>query len=341
MKAAIYNPYMDTLGGGEKYTLSFAKVLLHGGYQVYLQWKNSDILDAASNRFGVDYSNINITRDVQKGSGYDLCFWVSDGSIPLLKSRKNILHFQVPFTDIKGKTLLNRMKIIRINYIICNSNFTKSYIDKEYGVRSIVIYPPVETVLFKPQRKEDIILYVGRFSDLKQSKSHSILIDVFKKLYSKKLGSYKLILAGGIEIGSKNYLTGLKKEAMGYPVEFIESPDFKSLKSLYGKARFFWSASGFGVDEKREPDKVEHFGITTVEAMASGCIPIVFNGGGYKEIINEGINGFLWESKNDLMKKTMMCLSERITYRNLSSIRDSTLYGVNSFNSKVANLLKI
>ena len=124
MKAAIYNPYLDTLGGGERYALSFAKVLLSQGFSVDIEWKDPQIIEKLEDRFGMDLKGLNVLPDVKKGDGYDLCFWVSDGSIPLMHARRNILHFQVPFHDVNGKSLINRMKLFRVNKIVCNSKFT-------------------------------------------------------------------------------------------------------------------------------------------------------------------------------------------------------------------------
>lgn len=53
MKAAIYNPYLDTLGGGERYTLSFAKALLDKGYDVDIEWKSPGIIKLLEKRFGL------------------------------------------------------------------------------------------------------------------------------------------------------------------------------------------------------------------------------------------------------------------------------------------------
>lgn len=94
----------------------------------------------------------------------------------------------------------------------------------------------------------------------------------------KGLEGWKLILAGGAEIGADDYLNNLKSKAFGYPIEIVESPNFKDLVNLYKKARIFWSASGYGIDEEKEPERVEHFGITVVEAMSAGCVPLVFKG---------------------------------------------------------------
>lgn len=311
-RAAIYNPYLDTLGGGERYTLSFADVLAKNGYSVDLEWKNPDIIDSLEKRFGMDFSQINVVPDVKKGDGYDLCFWVSDGSIPLMHARTNILHFQVPFHGVSGKSLINKMKFFRINKFVCNSEFTKKIVDNEYGIKSIVIYPPVDTASFKPKHKENIILYVGRFSKILQSKRQDILVAAFKKLYDTGLKDWSLVLAGGTEIGSNDFINELKSLSLGYPITILESPDFKTLKDIYGKAKFFWSASGFGENESENPEKMEHWGISIVEAMSAGVIPIVFNGGGHREIVEDGINGYLWKTPEELIKITLNIIGNKI-----------------------------
>ena len=304
MKAAIYNPYFDTLGGGERYALSFAKVLQNRGYDVYIEWKDGGIKKVLEERFGIDLRGINIVSDIKRGEDYDLCFWVSDGSIPLMHSRQNILHFQVPFHKVNGTSLMNRMKLFRVNKIICNSIFTKSFIDKEFGVESAVVYPPVDTTKIKLKRKENILLYVGRFSKILQSKGQEYLIEAFKKLYDSNFEDWRLVLAGGNEVGAEGFIAELKDSIKNYPIEIVESPDFRTLIDLYGKAKIFWSAAGFGKDEKTNPESMEHFGITVVEAMSAGAVPVVFNGGGYREIVDNYTNGYCWNNLNELVERT-------------------------------------
>jgi glycosyltransferase involved in cell wall biosynthesis len=337
MKAAIFNPYLDTLGGGERYTLTFAKVLSDNGWEVDLEWKDVRIKKSLEDRFGMDLTKINIVNDIKRGDGYDLCFWVSDGSIPALKARKNILHFQVPFQNVNGRSLLNKMKLFRVSKVICNSNFTKKFIDREYGINSLVVYPPVDTVSIKPKRKENIILYVGRFSQLTQSKRQDILVSAFKKLLNKGLVDWKLILTGGVEVGVDNYLEELKKMSKDHPIEIIPSPDFETLKDLYGKAKIFWSASGFGVNENKNPEKVEHFGMTVVEAMAAGAVPIVYNAGGHKEIIVEAENGQLWETTANLIKQTWNLINNNKSLRGLAAKArgSSEKYSETGFEKKI------
>ena len=43
MRAAIYNPYLDTLGGGERYTMAVASTLVENGFNVDVQWKDGNI----------------------------------------------------------------------------------------------------------------------------------------------------------------------------------------------------------------------------------------------------------------------------------------------------------
>lgn len=340
MKASIHNPYLDTLGGGERYTMSVALALLDSGYSVDVEWKDKNIIQKIENRFGMNLKGINVVDDIGRGDGYDVCFWVSDGSIPTLKSRKNILHFQVPFHDVNGKSLLNKMKLFRISKIVCNSNFTKNIIDKEFGMDSIVIYPPIDIGRFKPMRKENVILFVGRFSNLLQSKGQEILIQAFKDFYVSNR-DWKLVLAGGVEVGVGNFIDRLKKISRDLNVEIITSPTFNEIRELCGKARFYWSASGFGINEKKEPEKLEHFGISTVEAMSTGAIPFAYNAGGVGEIIEDGIDGFLWNSTKELIRKTEKVLATKgkIKEMSLASRKKASLFTYERFKREIISLL--
>lgn len=304
MRAAIYNPYLDTLGGGERYTMTVAHVFKKRGWDVEVEWKDPKIVGLLEERLGINLSGIEIFPDISKGAGHDLVFWLSDGSIPMLFGKKNILHFQTPFHDIGGKSLFNKLKLLKVNCVVCNSNFTKNFIDKEYGVKSLVIYPPVAVEDLIPTKKENIVLSVGRFSQLQQSKRQDVLIDVFKKM-ADKLKGWKLVLIGGSDVGGSEFAQYLHQQAKGYPIEILENLPFSETKKLYARAKIFWSAAGYGIDENKEPEKVEHFGITVVEAMAAGCVPIVQRKGGHKEIVKDGKNGFLWDSISELTQATL------------------------------------
>lgn len=341
MRAAIYSPYLDTMGGGERYVLSIAKALLDNGWSVDLEFGDEKIIDKIKSRFGFDLSGLNIVSSVNRGSGYDLCFWLSDGSVPTLGARRNILHFQRPFWRVEGKSLINRMKFMRINKVVVNSKFTKSYIDDEFPVDSFVLYPPVDVKQFKSGKKENIILYVGRFSQLEQSKKQDVLLRAFKKFHDSGNTDWKLILAGGSDVGRTKFVDRLKENAKTYPVKIIENPNFDELKNLYATAKIFWSASGYGVDDKKEANKVEHFGIAPVEAMAAGAVPFLYNAGGHREIVEEGKNGFLWKTTLGLVKKTKKLLSSEKNFRKIANNAkdDSQTYSYERFEKEFLSLL--
>lgn len=341
MKAAIYNPYWDTFGGGERYTLSVALVLANNGFNVDIEWQDSTITQKLEQRFGLKLKNIHFVPDVKKGSNYDVCFWVSDGSIPLLYARKNLLHFQIPFKFSKASNLMNRMKLMRVRKVVCNSNFTKDFIDNSFNVDSTVLYPPVDIKKFKSKKKENLIIYVGRFSSLTQAKRQDVLVDTFKKLHDEGTRNWRLVLAGGVEVGADAKLVALRESAKGYPIRIMESPSFKELVDLYGKAKIFWSAAGFGVEENKEPSKLEHFGITVVEAMVSKAIPIVYKGGGHKEIIENGENGFLWSSQDEFLEITKNIINK---YTSLTKVarngfESSKKYSYETFEKELLALL--
>lgn len=324
-KAGFFDPYLDTLGGGERYTLTLAEHLSHHGWSVDVFWDDQGIREKVETRFNLDLKDVKFLPQRQDffkkgrlGADYDFFFWLSDGSIPWLSSRCNFLHFQVPFHGVGGRSLWNRIKLKKIHHIVCNSYFTKKFIDREYRVNAQVIYPPVDIESFSPGQKKNHILAVGRFSQLLQAKSQDLLITSFKKLYDQGLKDWQLILAGATDIGGQEFFQKLKKQAQGYPIKILADIDFKTLKNLYAEAKIFWSASGFSIDEEKFPEKVEHFGITIVEAMAAGCVPLLVAKGGAKEIIKEGKIGFLWEQETELIKLTRVLTDNPQNFQTLS-----------------------
>lgn len=352
-KALLFDPYLDTLGGGERYFLTFAKSLITYGYTVEIAWGDKNILTKAKDRFGLDFSKIKCNKKAFKlfsgkssiidryvlTTPYDLIFWVSDGSLPLLFSKNNLVHFQVPFTKLGGNKFFNLVKYQFINHLVYNSEFTRKIIEKSLPKdRGFVLYPPIDVESFKPVKKENLILSVARFDSPSHSKRQDILIRAFKKFYPKNK-NYKLILTGGLR-GNENILDKYTHLAKGLPVEINTNPNFDELSNLYSKSKFFWHAAGFGVDENINPEKVEHFGMTTVEAMASGCVPIVIAKGGQKEIITKG-TGVLVDSIDSLSTQTEKLAGNKEL---LLSFQESTQkrsleYSNQVFHQKINNLL--
>jgi glycosyltransferase involved in cell wall biosynthesis len=107
------------------------------------------------------------------------------------------------------------------------------------------------------------------------------------------------------------YLNEIKKLAATVDNVFIhENCKYEELMDLYSRAKIFWHGTGYGVDENKEPEKMEHFGITTVEAMSYGAVPVVINKGGQKETVENGVNGFRWDSEEECVKNSKKLIDD-------------------------------
>jgi len=101
----------------------------------------------------------------------------------------------------------------------------------------------------------------------------------------------------------------LRQKSENLNIEFHINPDFNTLTKLYSQSAIYWHAAGFEVNEHSHPQNTEHFGIVVVEAMASGCVPIVVNAGGLPEIVVHGTNGYLWKSVSEASDLTYNLIS--------------------------------
>lgn len=312
LKIGFYNPYFDGLGGGERYTLTLAG---HWSktHEVSLFWDDPRIVGLAEKRFGLDLTGVQVTPNIFKNANifeklwksrvYDLIFFLSDGSIPGSLAKHNILHFQVPFASV----LVDPWKLNRYDAIVCNSEFTKNELDPQVSERAMVIYPPVQQIpVASMVKKKKQILSVGRFTNYFQAKKQEVLIDAFVKGYrSGKFKQWELVLAGGLIPSDQEYFERLTKKVVGVPVRLLPNITNDELISLYETSQVYWHAAGFG---ETNPIQMEHFGITTAEAMSAGVVPIVYAAGGQLEIVSDNENGLIWRTPDELIEKTYAVL---------------------------------
>lgn len=319
MKIGFYNPALDSLSGGERYMLTLASHWAKH-HDVWVFWNDDTILEKAEKRLNIDLSEVKITQNIFLEKNilrkviltrqYDLVFVVTDGSIPTTFARRNLLHFQIPFSHLQTLP----WKLGRYNTMVCNSYFTKNNLDRKIGNDAIVIYPPVAPIIGKATR-ENIILSVGRFSSYFQTKKQEVLIASFQKAQNQgTLNGWKLVLAGGLLPSDSAHFHKLVKQAQGLSIELIPNITYEKLTDYYKKSRLYWHASGFG---ETDPSLMEHFGITTVEAMSAGCVPISYDGGGQPEIISHGKNGMLWNTADELIAYSLDVVNDTGQYKKM------------------------
>lgn len=153
----------------------------------------------------------------------------------------------------------------RIDHFVANSQFVAGRIAKYYRREANVIYPPVNIRAFAQLAEpEDYYLVVSR---LRPYKRVDLAIRAFNKLGMK----LKVV-------GSGEQEAELKALAKGN-IEFLGQVSEADKAFLLARCR----ALIFPQEED--------FGITAVEALASGRPVIAYRGGGALEIITDGVTG--------------------------------------------------
>lgn len=331
MKIGIYDPYLDDLGGGEKYMMTVAQYLSEN-HDVNVFWDRKEDIHELLQRFSLDLSKVTLQenifsrsvsfwRRIVKSREFDAIIILSDGSIPFVLSKKLFVHIQqpLPFVKLDPK---DKWKASRVSKFFCNSLYTKCYVDETFGVKSLVLYPPVD-IMAKKIKKENIILTVGRLrvkdvvtkrgksiSGVGDYKKHSIMIDVFKEMITDGLKGWRFLIAVSVKNEDKEIFEEMKKSIKNFPIEFLVNKTNEQLWDIYAKSKIYWHASGFGEDIKLHPEFAEHFGISTVEAMGAGAVPVVINAGGQLEIVSDGQDGFLWNTLEELKGKTKLLIED-------------------------------
>ncbi|MBL7051356.1 glycosyltransferase [Candidatus Woesearchaeota archaeon] len=315
MKIAIFHNYLDNIGGAERVGLTLARDL------------NADIYSTSVNQESIKKQGFNVSvqsigsvpinapfrqqatsrkfRNLNLKDQYDYFIidgdWAMSGAVnnkpnlwyvhsPIREiwdlyeyTRKNkIAVWQRPFFDlwVSHQRKLNKRYLKHVGKIVCNSINTQQRVKKYLNRDSIVINPPIETNKFYYSQNGDYWLSVSRLTSHKR-------IDLQMKAF-RKLPNEKLIIVGCYE-QSKHFLnyTNYIKKIKPPNVTLLRSVTFNKLVELYANCKGFITTA---MDED--------FGMTPVEAMASGKPVIAANEGGYKETIIDNVTGKLIDNIN-------------------------------------------
>lgn len=225
--------------------------------------------------------------------------------------------------------------------ILSISEYTRKWVKRYWNKDSEVLYPPV--TLIPPADKQKIILSVGRFFSKAygHSKKQLEMVKAFRKLVASGLEGWEYHLVGGVQKEQADYLEEVRSEAEGTPVHFHIDASGNELRELYSKASIFWHATGLGENMDKDPHRFEHFGISTVEAMSAGAVPIVIAAAGQVEIVTEGKDGLLFSDLDELVAKTTTVINDESLRKRLSeaAIERAGYFGMTNFSERLLGIV--
>lgn len=219
--------------------------------------------------------------------------------VPRLKGMRDAhLVCEFPFQRRLGPG--SRLRLAAFRSIVANSAYTAKWIERRWGRRARVLHPPVFPV--PAREKRPWIVAVGRFADGGRSKRQLEMVRTFRRLVEAGLDGWELHLVGTAQ--TPEYAFRVVQEAEGLPVVLHLDASREELEAVCGAASLFWHFTGAGEDPEAAPERMEHFGIATVEAMSAGAVPVVVDRGGQPEIVQEG-TGLLWSTFEECAEATM------------------------------------
>lgn len=191
------------------------------------------------------------------------------------KIKRNVIKYAMNYMR-----LWDRVSSDRVDYFIANSENVAKRIWKHYRKESVVIHPPVRSKFFDiSDVTEDYFLIVSR---LQEYKKIDLAVEVFNEL------GLPLVIIGD---GPMRELIQSKAKSN---IRILGRQSDEVIKEHYSKCRAFLFPGE------------EDFGITPLEAQASGAPVIAFGKGGALETVIDGQTGMFFK------EQTVKSMSEAI-----------------------------
>lgn len=347
MKIAIFHDYMGTIGGGEKLVLTLAREL------------NADVITTDVDKESVrkmEFEDVNIInlgdtiklpplKQITASMKFAMCdftgkydFFMFSGNWAYFAAKRhkpNLLYCHTPvriFYDSYNTFLQSQSFIAKpvimiwiaihryiseyyMNYverIVTNSKNTRSRIRKYINRDAKVIYPPVDTKRYVFEKYGDFWLSVNR---LYPEKRIELQLDTFRQMHDEKL-----IIVGGFPKGdhSTKYASKIM-DSLPINVKLFGSISERELIELYAKCKGFITTA---MDED--------FGMTPVEAMASGKPVICTEEGGYTETVINGKTGIFVKPEMSEIMHAMDIIS-----KNPNKFKDECIKRSKDFSSNI------
>ncbi|KAA5806377.1 glycosyltransferase family 4 protein [Thermoanaerobacterium thermosaccharolyticum] len=203
----------------------------------------------------------------------------------------------------------DRLSADRVDYFIANSNEVAKRIKKHYRRESVVINPPVNTDFYTlVDEDEDYFLIVSRLVEYKRI---DIAVEAFNEL------GYKLIIIGD---GPEKEKLESKAKAN---IEFLGRLPDEEVREYYAKCKAFIFPGE------------EDFGITPLEAQASGRPVIAYGRGGVLDSVVDGVTGVFFDKQNkESLKEAIVKFKDMKFDKNLIR-KHAEEFDINIFKKKV------
>jgi GT2 family glycosyltransferase len=367
IRVGIYDHAGHFAGGGQRYVAELAAIMQER-YDVtyifnrevnladYKEWFDIDLSQSAVKLINIPFfdkkktltpnehmvltQNSN-TFDVIAKESLDYDIFVNANMLGKVNPLAPVSIFVCHFPDQeKGRFF----QVDKYDHLIINGDYTGEWVEKRWQLKPTTrIYPPIN--MFNPdssaQKKETFILSVGRF-EVSGSKKQRELVQTFAEMcrtHPEKTRGWKLVLVGGSESDNK-YLKEIEKIVADSqcPIEVRPNILVDEVRDLYRRAAVFWHACGL---DETLPERVEHFGMTTVEAMQNYCVPIVIDGGGQREIVEHGDSGFRFSTLEQLAELSISVMENPEHCQKIAeqAFVRSQLFNQDVFRSNVERLL--
>jgi alpha-1,2-mannosyltransferase len=218
-----------------------------------------------------------------------------------------------------------RNRVRRVGILLSVSDFTRGFVAKKWERDSKTVYPPCPVEEFSEfsnaKSRENLVVTIGRIVPEKR-------FHLFVEL-ARIVPKTRFVAIGSLSDETSAYYDQLKKSAPEN-VSFVLSP-LRKVRDVLGRAMAYVHCA-----------ENEHFGITIVEAMSAGCVPIVHDSGGPREIVTSDV-GFRWNNLCVAARQIVMLAENDRLRRELSaasSVR-ARQFRPEVFESEMTRILRV
>lgn len=324
-RAGFYTPYNIIPGGGERYLFGVMEAFARLGFaptlivpERFSRLRISSVLKSLD----LDLPSVDILTyaEARKAAPFDFFFCLGNEICPTVPALgvHNVYCCQVPHRPETEDFAPRLSRLARYDAIVCYSEFVETFIraslaDTPFaGMDVRTLYPSVGILSGAGRAERAGILGIGRFFTGGHCKRQDVMIEALDEL-AQRGNTVDLHLVGSVppEAEHRDYLAACLERARGLRVHFHVDAPSETVMELLESCSFYWHAAGFGVDPLLRPDQCEHFGISVVEAMSAGLVPFVVANGGPAQIVEDGVSGFHYSDRAQLVSLTEAALRAR------------------------------